>query len=61
MVVIPKRWLVTSFTNAEVKSVPDCAGSSGIELDFFLVSSKGICFGFVLKTLLITQGCFSYC
>lgn len=31
-----------------------------IELIFFRVASRALCFGFVLKTALITQGCFSY-
>ena len=34
---------------------------AGIELIFFTVASMGLCFGFVLKTVLITQGCFIYC
>ena len=34
---------------------------SGTELIFFLVASMGLCFGFVLKTVFIIQGCFSYC
>ena len=34
---------------------------AGIELIFFIVASMGLCFGFVLETVLITQGCFSYC
>jgi len=34
---------------------------AGIELIFFIVAGMGLCFGFVLKTVLITQGCFSYC
>lgn len=32
-----------------------------IQLIFFIVASVGLCFGFMLKTLLITQSCFSYC
>jgi len=34
---------------------------SEIELIFFIVASMRLCFGFVLKTVLITQTCFSYC
>ena len=34
---------------------------AGIELIFFTVAGMGLCFGFVLKTVLITQGCFLYC
>ena len=34
---------------------------AGIELIFFIRARMGLCFGFVLKTLLITQGCFRYC
>ena len=34
---------------------------AGIELIFFIVASMGLCFGFVLKTVSITQGCFRYC
>ena len=33
----------------------------GIELVFFIVASMGLCFGFVRKTVLLTQGCFSHC
>ena len=28
---------------------------------FFIVASMGLCFGFVLETALIIQGCFCYC
>jgi len=34
---------------------------AGIELIFFIVASMGLCFGFVLKSVLIVQGCFCYC
>ena len=34
---------------------------AGIELIFFIVASMGLCFGFVQRTVLITQGCFRYC
>ena len=34
---------------------------AGIELIFCIVASMGLCFGFVLKTVLIIQGCFRYC
>ena len=34
---------------------------SGVELIFFTVADRGLCFGFVLKIVLIIQGCFSYC
>lgn len=34
---------------------------AGIELTLSAVASMGLCFGFVLETTLITQGCFSYC
>ena len=34
---------------------------AGIELIFFIVASMGLCFGFVLKTVLIIQGCSPYC
>ena len=40
------------------KSVPVLAG---IESIFFIVASMGLCFVFVLKTVLITQRCFHYC
>ena len=33
----------------------------GIEIIFFTAASMGLCFGFVLETVLITQGCFSSC
>ena len=32
-----------------------------IELIFFIVASMRLCFGFVLETVLIIQGCFRYC
>jgi len=32
---------------------------AGIELIFFILAGMGLCFGFVLKTILITLGCFS--
>ena len=34
---------------------------AGIELIFFIVASMGLCFGFVLETVLIIQECFCYC
>ena len=34
---------------------------AGIELIFFTVASTELCFGFVLKTVLIMQRCFCYC
>jgi len=34
---------------------------AGIELIFFVVAGMGLCFGSSLKTMLISQGCFSYC
>ena len=34
---------------------------SGIELIFFIVAGMGLCFEFVLETVLIMQGCFRYC
>ena len=34
---------------------------AGIELNYFIVVCMGLCFGFVLKTVLIMQWCFSYC
>ena len=34
---------------------------AGVELIFFAVAGMGLCFGFVLKTVLVIQGCFSYC
>jgi len=34
---------------------------AGLELIFLIAASVGLCFEFVLKTVLITQGCFSYC
>jgi len=36
-------------------------GLAGIELILFVVASMGLCFGFVVKTVLIIQGCFSSC
>jgi len=34
---------------------------AGIELIFFLVACVVVCFGFVMKIVLITHQCFSYC
>ena len=34
---------------------------AGVVLIFFIVAGMGICFGLVLETVLIIQGCFSYC
>jgi len=33
----------------------------GVVLIFFILACKLLCFGFVMKTVLVTQGCFSYC
>jgi len=30
-------------------------------LIFFTVAGMGLCFGFVVKTVLIIEGCFHYC
>lgn len=37
---------------------PDVLGLAGIELTFFTVAGMGLCLRFVLKTVLIIQGCF---
>ena len=34
---------------------------AGIQLIFFIVAGMGLSFGFVLITVLITQGCFGPC
>lgn len=34
---------------------------AGMELTLIVVPSMGLCLGFVLETVLTTQGCFSYC
>ena len=33
---------------------------AGVELNVFFVASMGLCFGFMLETVLIIQGCFCY-
>jgi len=33
---------------------------AGTELNFFMVACMGLCCGFVLKTMLMTEGCFCY-
>jgi len=33
----------------------------GLQLIFFIAASMRLCFGFLLKTVLIVQGCFRYC
>ena len=49
----------------EAVGIPDVTGLSlvlaGTELIFFTVSSMRLCSGFVLKTVLIIQRCFSHC
>lgn len=34
---------------------------AGMEFIFFTVASMGLWFGFVLETVMITQGCLRYC
>ena len=34
---------------------------AGIELNFFVVAGTGLCFGLVMRTVLIIQGCLLYC
>jgi len=34
---------------------------AGMELNLFVVASMGLCFGFILNTVLVTQGCFGCC
>jgi len=34
---------------------------AGIELIFFIAAGMVLCFGFVIKTVLVTRQCFSYC
>ena len=34
---------------------------AGTESIFFTVAGMRLCFGLVLETVLIIQGCFSYC
>jgi len=36
-------------------------GFGRIELIFFIGDCMVLCFGFVMRTALMTQGCFSYC
>lgn len=43
------------------KQKSNSADLAGIELIFSIVAIMVLCFGFVLETALITQGCFSYC
>jgi len=43
-----------------VKSFTSVLVLGGVELIFFTVASVGLCFGFVLKTVSITQGRSSY-
>ena len=33
---------------------------AGVELIFFIAAGMGLCFRFVLETVLIIQGCFRY-
>lgn len=37
-----------------------CDGLTGIKLILFTVAGIGLCFGFALEPVLITQGCFIY-
>ena len=41
--------------------VTDYAGFAGIGLLFFIGAGMGLCYGVVLKTVLIIPGCFCYC
>lgn len=34
---------------------------AGVKLVFFTVAGMSLCFGFVLETVVIMQGCFPYC
>ena len=47
--------------NGMEKLVENVLVLAGIELIFFTVASMGLCFGFVLETVLITEGCFRSC
>jgi len=41
--------------------MPSVLVLAGIGSIFFTVACMELCLGFVLKTVLIIQGCFSYC
>ena len=49
------------YDDKDVSHYPSVLVLAGIELNFFIVACMGLCFGFVLKTVLVIQGCFSYC
>ena len=34
---------------------------AGVEIIFFIAACMVLCFGFVMKTVSITEGCFGYC
>jgi len=59
----------TNLTKWSIQSSPILTRSkmhvlvlAGSEIFSFTVASMGLCFGYVLKTVLvIIQGCFSYC
>ena len=50
-----------SWPSPSTSSFPMCWVLAGTELIFFTVASMGLCFVFVLETVLIIQGCLHYC
>jgi len=48
-------------TSLVVRVVRGALVLSGTELIFFIVACMVLCFGFVLKTVLITHQCSTYC
>lgn len=44
-----------------ISIVTGCPDFDGIELVFFVAAYTGLCFGFVLKTVLMIPRCFSCC
>ena len=57
----PFTWWLTSNVFYSLMLFASVLVLAGIELIFFIVASMGMCFAFVLRTVLIAQGCFSYC
>lgn len=58
----PSRHFLSLFTCGMQVIIGKVKGSvllwAGVEVILFIVAAIGLCFGFVLETILITEGCF---
>jgi len=55
------RMCCDSVINGMELGVENVLVLAGIELNFFAVACMGLCFGFVLRRALLTEGCLCYC